>query len=179
MNYTEIFMLHHTRKITTAGAELGMGVGRGRQTSFCPFHSGHCARASEVPSHPDSASAATSQIPTHLLPLHWRPSCVQDPSSLPMCPSNPGPQPASFHWTPHSMGVQSPCPRLTALVPPPLPSPPMAHSLLCQANGVISPFPRCHVVLFPGAVPPSFPLLLPPLQLAWGRKGRRKQQHQE
>lgn len=97
----------------------------------------------------------------------------------PSAPQHPGPQPASFHRTPHSTTVQSPCPRPTTLVPPPLPSPPVAPSLLRQASGVISPFPRCQVVLFPGAVPPSFPLPLPPLWLVWGRKARRKQQHQE
>lgn len=97
----------------------------------------------------------------------------------PSAPQHPGPQPASFCWTPHSMVVQLPRPRPTSLVPPPLPSPPVARSLLCQASGVISPFPRCQVVLFPGTVSPSFPLLLPPLRLAWGRRARRKQQHQE
>lgn len=72
-----------------------MDIGSGRQTSFCFFHSGHCAWASEVPSHPASASAATSHVPTQPLPLHRRPSCVRDPSPLPICPPTSRP-PARF-----------------------------------------------------------------------------------
>lgn len=70
----------------------------------------------------------------------------------PSAPQHPGPHPASFHWMPHCLVLQLPCPHPTTLV---------------------------QIFLFPDAVPPSPSLLLPPLRSAWGRRAWREQQQQE
>lgn len=108
--------------------------------------------------------------------------CTHVPTTLPLetklCARpfslHPDTQPTSFHWTPYSMStvtLSSP----NHLVPPPLPSSPMAHSLrlpgkqseLTISQVVGCPVSRCCSFFFP-------PLLLSTLWLAKGRKAQRK-----
>lgn len=132
---------NHANETVRKVLTAGIKLVMRRWVDFCLLHSCPCAWVSEVPSHP-------------LMPLTCPPTCYPSTGGQAVCGILLSLLPLFSSLLPFSASS------LQAF-PSPVPS---------IARWKIPPILTCLVALFPGAVPPSFPVPLTPFWLAWERK---------